>query len=60
VPTEVSVPGTQTLAGGVELQAPGVDANVKLPQVQLPGVKIELPAVELSGVKVELPLLAPR
>ena len=60
VPTEVSVPGTQTPAGGVELQAPGVDANVKLPQVQLPGVKIELPAVELPGVKIELPLLGPR
>ena len=59
VPTEVSVPGTQTPAGGVELQAPGVDANVKLPQVQLPDVEIELPAVELPGVKIELPLLGP-
>jgi len=27
----------------VELQAPGVDANVQLPQVQLPGVTVELP-----------------
>jgi len=39
----------------VQLQAPGVDANVQLPQVQLPGVKVEPPQVELPGGKVELP-----
>ena len=60
LPTEVSVPGTQTPAGGVELTAPGVDADVQLPPVQLPGVKVELPAVELPGGKVELPLSGPR
>ena len=60
VPTEVSVPGTQTPGGGVELNAPGVDANVQLPQVQLPGVRIEVPAVQLPGGKVELPLSGPR
>jgi len=37
-----------------------VDADVQLPPVQLPGVKVELPAVELPGGKVDLPLSGPR
>jgi len=60
VPNEVSIPGTPTPSGSVELQAPGVDANVRLPQVQLPGVEIDLPPVELPGVKIDLPLSGPR
>jgi len=60
VPTEVSVPGVETPGGGVHVTAPGVDLNVQLPSVRLPGVTIELPKVTLPLPEVKLPLLGPR
>jgi putative nucleotidyltransferase with HDIG domain len=60
LPTEVSVPGVQTPGGGVHVTAPGVDLNVQLPPVRLPGVTIPLPKVTLPLPEVKLPLLGPR